>query len=185
VRKGTRAGSSTQPADWPAIDDAACSSRPPITLADLVAIFPDDDAARRWLEAIRCNDKRRCPKCGSPRTRRVAHKRPMPYRCIDCRRYFSVRTGTVMQGSNIPLRKWAFGIYALSNRLTGLSSNELRTLGLHSRTTWTLIRKIRRGVFHRDDSNRAKPACERSDRDGSGRAVLPPAHRTPLEATVV
>ena len=79
MRKGTRARSSTQPAEWPAIDAAAYSSRPPITLADLVAIFPDDDAARRWFEQIRWNGERRCPTCDGARTNHVPREHPMSY----------------------------------------------------------------------------------------------------------
>ena len=35
----------------------------------------------------------------------------MPYRCRDCRSYFSVKTGSVMEGSHLPLRKWVYAIY--------------------------------------------------------------------------
>ena len=179
MRKGTGARSSTQPAERPTIDDAARSSRPPITLADLVAIFPDDDAARRWFERLRWQGGRRCPKCGGRRTNHVPRERPMPYHCMDCRRYFSVLTGTVMQGSKVPLRKWAFGIYVISNLFSGLSSNELRrTLGLHNRTTWTLIHKIRRGVFDCDDPILKTLASERPNRDASRCAMLPPLDPT-------
>ena len=33
------------------------------------------------------------------------------YWCTDCRGYFSVKTGTVMQNSNLSLRKWVIAIY--------------------------------------------------------------------------
>ena len=36
-----------------------------------------------------------------------AKHKTMPFRCRDCRKRFSVRMGTAMQDSNIPLRKWA------------------------------------------------------------------------------
>ena len=35
----------------------------------------------------------------------------MPYWCPDCRKYFSVRTGTILRRSHISLQDWAFGIY--------------------------------------------------------------------------
>ena len=57
-------------------------------------------------------DGRHCPKCGSVRTRDASHKY-MPYWCTDCRSYFSVKTGTAMQASKIPMRKWAIAIYPL------------------------------------------------------------------------
>ena len=35
----------------------------------------------------------------------------MPYWCTDCRSYFSVRTGTILAVSKVPLRKWVLAIY--------------------------------------------------------------------------
>ena len=123
----------------------------PISLADLANAFPDNDSARRWFEHMRWNDERRCPRCESTRTNRVPRERPMPYHCMDCRQYFNVLTGTVMQWSKVPLRQWAFGIYAMSNLFDGLSPSELRhMLGFNYRTTSTLIRTIRQGVHGSD-----------------------------------
>lgn len=51
-----------------------------------------------------------CPRCGSTRTREASHK-TMPYWCTDCRSYFSVRTNSPMERSNLPLLTWALGIY--------------------------------------------------------------------------
>ena len=42
------------------------------------------------------------------RTSRELNAKPMPYWCTDCRSYFSVRTGTALERSKVPLRKWAF-----------------------------------------------------------------------------
>ena len=81
-----------------------------ITLVQLMDMFPTEEAATEWFEAIIWPNGRHCPKCGSERTREASHKK-MPYWCSDCRSYFSVKTGTVMQASKIPLRKWAIAIY--------------------------------------------------------------------------
>ena len=51
-----------------------------------------------------------CPQCGSTRTHEARHN-DVPYRCSDCGAYFSVKTGTVMRKSQLPLRKWVFTIY--------------------------------------------------------------------------
>ena len=52
----------------------------------------------------------------------------MPYWCTDCRSYFSVKTGTVMQASKLLLRKWAIGIYIYLclTSLKSVSSMKLR-----------------------------------------------------------
>ena len=124
------------------------SHRKGITLVDLVRMFPDEAAAREWFEAIRWPLGRACPKCGSTRTVTVTGERPMPYRCMDCRGHFSVKTGTVMQSSKLPLQKWAFGIYLMSTHLKGVSSMKLhRDLGISQKTAWMLIHKIREGFL--------------------------------------
>ena len=67
-------------------------------------------------------------------TRAVPNAKPMPYWCTDCRSYFSVRTGTPMARSNIPLRKWAITIYLCLTSLKSVSSMELhRDIGVSQR----------------------------------------------------
>ena len=59
----------------------------------------------------------------------------MPYWCGDCRSYFSVRTGTPLQRSKVPLRKWAIAIYLEITSLKSVSSIKLhRDLGVTQKT---------------------------------------------------
>lgn len=92
--------------------------------------YQDEETARRWLENIRWRGVRRCPRCGSARTSAVANENPMPYHCRDCRRYFSVRTGTCIAGSRVPLRAWVHAIHLMSRGVRGtLKFSE--ALGVH------------------------------------------------------
>ena len=52
-----------------------------------------------------------CLRCGSTNVYRVESGRPMPYRCRDCRKYFSLKKGTAMGKSPLPLRLWGWAIY--------------------------------------------------------------------------
>ncbi len=115
-----------------------------ITLLELSDLFPDEDAARLWFEAILWpTDDRPCPRCGSVNTHEATHAK-MPYRCRDCRKYFSVKTGTVMEGSPIPLRKWVYAIYLDVTTLKGVSSMKLhRDLGVTQKTAWFMQQRIR------------------------------------------
>ena len=55
----------------------------------------------------------------------------MPYRCKDCRNYFSVRKGTVMQSSKLGLQKWAIALYLATTGLKGTASMKVyRELGM-------------------------------------------------------
>ena len=68
----------------------------------------------------------------------------MPYRCRTCRKTFSVKTGTVMQASNIGYRKWAQAIYLMACGLKGTSSMKLhRDIGVTQKTAWHMAHRIR------------------------------------------
>ena len=115
-----------------------------ISLLELSEMFPDEDAARSWFENILWpTGERFCPRCGSADTHEASHKK-MPYRCRDCRSYFSVKTCTVMEGSPLPLRKWVYAIYLDVTSLKGVSSMKLhRDLGITQKAAWHMQQRIR------------------------------------------
>jgi len=125
---------------------AGKSFRNGLTVFDLFERFPDEAAAREWLEAS-CWGKggRFCGHCDSTNTRPVKGSKPMPYWCTDCRSYFSVRTGTPMENSRLPLRKWVVAMYLMTTSLKGVSSLKLaRDLGISQKSAWFMIHRIRR-----------------------------------------
>ena len=120
------------------------SDREGITMVQLCDMFPDEDSARKWFESCVWPDGRHCPHCGSVNTHDAGHN-DMPYRCSDCRGYFSVKTGTVMRKSKLPLRKWAFAIYLHLTSLKGVSSMKLhRDLGITQANAWFMLQRIRK-----------------------------------------
>ena len=114
-----------------------------LTIVQLMDMFPTEVAATAWFESVIWPDGRHCPKCGSTRTGEAKH-RFMPYWCTDCRSYFSVKTGTAMQASKIPLRKWAIAIYMCLTSLKSVSSMKLkRDIGVSQPTAWFMMQRIR------------------------------------------
>ena len=114
-----------------------------LTVVELMDMFPTEEAATEWFELIIWPNGRHCPKCGSERTREASHKK-MPYWCTDCRSYFSVKTGTAMQASKVPLRKWAIAIYLCLTSLKSVSSMKLqRDIGVSQPTAWFMLHRIR------------------------------------------
>ena len=115
-----------------------------ITLVQLCDMFPTEDSARAWFESRLWPEVRFCPNCGSIRTHAASHNN-MPYRCTDCRSYFSIKTGTVMHKSQVPLRKWAIAIYLHLTSLKGVSSMKLhRDIGVSQPTAWYMLQRIRK-----------------------------------------
>ena len=122
------------------------SEREGISLIELFNRFPDDATAEAWFESQRWPDGRGCPDCGSARTVAVKSRKPMPYRCKDCRHHFSVRKGTVMQSSKLGCRTWVLAIYLVATSLKGVSSMKLhRDLEIRQPTAWHLAQRIRKG----------------------------------------
>ena len=124
------------------------SYREGITLLELAERFPDEASALKWFEKVHWPDgKLCCLRCGSENVSRCKHK-TMPFRCRDCKKYFSVKTGTAMESSNLPLRKWVWAIYLENTGLKGVSSMKLhRDIGTTQSCTWHMLRRIRAGLM--------------------------------------
>ena len=118
-----------------------------MSLEDLFNMIPNEAAAREWFEEIFWpNGNRYCPRCDSENTKPASHK-TMPYWCSDCRKYFSVRIGTVMEGSNLSYRKWIILAYSMVTNSKGISSLKLgRDLGVRQGTAWFLGHRIREAM---------------------------------------
>ena len=120
------------------------ADREGITVIELMDMFPTEETATLWFEDVVWNGERCCGKCGSLRTGEVPNAKPMPYWCSDCRGYFSVRTGTPIARSNVPLRKWAIAVYLCLTSLKSVSSMKLhRDIGVSQPTAWFMLHRIR------------------------------------------
>ena len=129
------------------------SHRESISLMALAEMFPDEQSAKEWFESRVWPDGRYCPRCGSTRTHECSHAK-CPYRCTDCRAYFSAKTGTIMENSKLPFRKWAFAIYLECTSLKGISSMKLhRDIDIPQKTAWFMLHRIRE-VWATDKADR-------------------------------
>lgn len=74
----------------------------------------------------------------------------MPYRCRgrDCKRYFSVKTGTVLTSGQIPLQIWVWAIFLGMISLTGLSGMKLhRNLEIRQGSAGHMLHRTREGLL--------------------------------------
>ncbi len=124
------------------------SNRKGISLIQLGKWFPDEASAEKWFEAMIWPDGRKCPRCGRENTYRTKNGNRMPYRCRDCKRYFSVKTGTALQSTKIPLQKWVWAIFLEATSLKGVSSMKLhRDLNIAQKNAWHMLHRIREGLI--------------------------------------
>ena len=120
------------------------SFRKGLSLPELVRMFPDDATAASWFADCRWPNGPQCPHCASERVQSGTSHPTMPYRCRACRKFFSVRTGTVMAESKLGYQTWVLAIYLLTTGIKGTSSMKLhRDLGVTQKTAWHLAHRIR------------------------------------------
>ena len=131
------------------------AERKGLSLVELATMFPTDEAAEEWFVQSRWPAGVWCPHCGSASVTERESRKPQRYHCRGCRKYFSPKTDTLMQGSNLGYRTWAFAIYLMSTNLKGVSSMKLhRDLNITQKSAWHLAHRIREhwqeksGMFH-------------------------------------
>ena len=113
-----------------------------ISVFDFLELFPTEEAAIKHLESVRWGDTIVCPHCESERTSR--QRQYQYHQCKDCRKKFTVRTGTVFERSHIPLHKWFFTIYLLETSRKGISSVWLaKQLGITQKSAWFMLHRLR------------------------------------------
>lgn len=117
-----------------------------VTITD--PMFHDEDAALRHIEASRWNGTSFCPHCGSLNVHRMAGKTQAGmFLCNDCRDKFTVRTGSVMERSHVPLHKWLLATHIMAASKKGMSAKQMeRMLGVTYKTAWFLCHRIREAM---------------------------------------
>ena len=105
--------------------------------------FPDERTVRLHIEQKRWNGHPSCPHCASI-DRIQKRKVDGYYRCLTCKKDFTVRTGTIFERSHVPLDKWLYAIYLLVTARKGISSLQLsKEIGVTQKTAWFMLQRMR------------------------------------------
>lgn len=118
-----------------------------LSFFDLTERYPDEASAIRYFEERRWpGGNVHCPKCGSvevTRGRQKMRRRQLWY-CGGCAHMFSVTSGTVLEFTKLPLRKWLLAFHLMGASKKGISSRQLaRMLRVTLQTAWHLSHRIR------------------------------------------
>lgn len=112
-------------------------------LLNLLSYFKDEQICLSYLETIRWEGKLSCPykDCEGDKIYRCKdHK----YKCDKCKRIYSVKVGTIFEGSKLPLQKWYAAIYLITAHKKGISSLQLsRDLSITQKTAWFVLHRVR------------------------------------------
>lgn len=114
--------------------------------------FHDEEAAFERLEAIVWPNGPVCPKCGNCEEKRItrvtgATARTGLRRCLECKKQFTCKVGTVFESSHVPVHKWFQAAHLLSSSKKGISAHQLhRTLQVQYKTAWFMFHRLREAM---------------------------------------
>lgn len=109
-----------------------------------------ESEAVEFLERMRWGEHPRCPRCGHSTVYRMSNAEAAAdrsgrflWRCRGCKRQHTVRIGTLLEDSRIPLRHWCFVLWAASSSEIGVDAREItRATGLSYKSALFLMDRI-------------------------------------------
>lgn len=130
------------------------------SVVDIASKIQTEADAYLYMEGLRWSNGVICPHCGSDaadyirpmngvsrKTRTGAPSERRVWRCADCRKQFSVITGTVFHGTKIPLRKWVLVIFEMVASKNGVAAREIeRKYDMCPRSAWFMLHCIREAM---------------------------------------
>src|ERR1700674_2414432 len=119
-------------------------SKEPKSLLPAIIYEPNPDncidylAIRRWRNGVTC------PTCGSVKVKYRANRRTWTCSTHHAKREFSVKVGTVLEDSAIPLDKWMMATWMVTNCKNGVSSYEIaKDVKVTQKSAWFMLHRIR------------------------------------------
>jgi transposase-like protein len=120
--------------------------------------FQSEKAAFAYVEAVIWADGRSCPHCGvldQSKPMNGKTTRPGLYKCYACRKPFTVRQGTIFEGSHLALHLWLQVIHLMCASKKGISTRQIqRMLSCSMKTAWFLSHRIREAMKPGADASR-------------------------------
>ncbi|MGA7258502.1 MAG: IS1595 family transposase [Terracidiphilus sp.] len=119
--------------------------REPLSLQQAIVYFDKLDNCIRYLSERRWPDgKVICPGCGSESVSFNAERRTWKCSSHHAKREFSIKVGTIMEDSAIPLSKWLTTMWMVTNCKNGVSSYEIaRSVKVSQKSAWFMLHRIR------------------------------------------
>ena len=113
-----------------------------ISVAEFFQEIPDEHAARVYIERLRWPNGVICPHCESESTSRQSDYRF--HRCLECRKRFTVRTGTIYHRPYVPLHKWLYVAYLFEKNGDNIDSEEIsEELDVSERSAYFMLHRLR------------------------------------------
>ncbi len=125
--------------------------------------FPNEESCREYLKGKREAEGVVCKKCGSPKHYWFANMEI--WKCADCGSRTSLRSGTIMEKSHVPVRTWFMCIHLMTSTKKAFSALEMqRQLGMKRyEPVWFMMQKVRSSMGKRDKKYKLSGNIELDD----------------------
>lgn len=112
------------------------------SLLELMDAFSDEQACIDHFRAISWRNGEFCPHCKGPDIYKFSDNKT--FKCSECGQRFSIKVGTIFEGTKLPLRKWFMAIWLLTNHSKGIASTTLaKDLKVTQKTAWFILHRLR------------------------------------------
>ena len=122
-----------------------------MNLIKFIEEFPDEQSCKGHFKQQREKEGIVCKKCGCGRHYWLEGK--CIWQCSGCGFRTTLRSGTIMQASKLPFRKWYLAMAFMTFSKKGISAKEMqRQLGhRYYEPIWLMMHKLRESMGQRDD----------------------------------
>jgi ribosomal protein S27E len=120
-------------------------------LSEFFEKYPDEASCIEGFKTKRLEMGVVCKKC--QHTEHYFRKTDLKFQCKKCGSRISLRSGTVMENSNLPFQYWMLCIELMTLSKKSFSALEMQRMIGHKRyePIWLMMHKIRRVMSKRDD----------------------------------
>ncbi len=120
----------------------------PSGLLEAIEHFSNPDVCVDTVAKAKWPSGPECPRCANKKRLSYLTTRRM-WTCLECRKQFSVKVGTIFEDSPIALNKWLCAMWMIGNCKNGVSSYEIaRDLKVTQKTAWFMLHRLRYAMHH-------------------------------------
>lgn len=113
------------------------------SILDLMKVFPTEKACHEYLAYQRWEGLMTCPYKDCKGENAYIFKDGIRRKCTCCKRIYTAKTGTFMEGSKLATIKWLMAMYLVLHK-KGISSVQLaKDIGTCQKTAWHVLHRIR------------------------------------------
>ena len=121
-----------------------------MNLLRFIESFPTEESCKVHFKAQREHEGVKCKRCSSKKHYWLQAK--WQWQCVKCSFRTTLRSGTLMESSKLPVRTWYLAMAFMTFSKKGISALELQRQLDHKRydTVWSLMHRIRKAMGNRD-----------------------------------